>query len=414
MSATVTMSFGSMLLALRVVRLDHRAEHLLRALGRRQVRDVLGVEVLEVLHPPRRAARELRERHRLALDERLVEAAQELRAFLDDGEVGAEVRVEHLVEARELQRGVHLVGHRRAGLAPEALADAGPRARRRLDDDVLGGVVDGAPDLVRGVGRVERTGRAAVDALAAVDAHDVAEGLVQVRRNPRLVAAADGFEHADFLDVDARAHAAAAQDALVHVADDRIARLVFRHLRLGHVPEPVEVDAVLLGQRLQLAVVVALAAVALAVVRREQQVEDVPPRLAHLARVRLHFQRAGNRERAGRLQRPLPFHLDHADAAHARHAQVGVVAQRRYPHADPLRGVEHRRAHRHLDVGPVDGDRDLAANQLHHVAAHVHLLDLLAARRPRRVRSRFHFTAHRSPRIESWVSLSGPPVRCAA
>jgi hypothetical protein len=46
------------------------------------------------------------------------------------------------------------------------------------------------------------------------------------------------------------------------------------------VAEAEEVDAVLLGQRLQLAVVVADAGVALAVVLGEQQVEDVPAGLA--------------------------------------------------------------------------------------------------------------------------------------
>ena len=131
-----------------------------------------------------------------------------------------------LSKPASFERGVHLEGHRRAGLEAEALADAGARAGRGLDDHVLRRVVDGAPDLVGRVVGVERAGRAAVDALAAVDAHHVAERLVEEGRDPRLVAAADGLEHADFLQVDAGAHAAAAQDALVHVADDRVARLV--------------------------------------------------------------------------------------------------------------------------------------------------------------------------------------------
>ena len=114
------------------------------------------------------------------------------------------------------------------GSQAEALADARPRARRRLDDDVLRRVVDGAPDLVGRVVGVQRAGRAAVDALAAVDADHVAERLVQEGRDAGLVAAADGLEHADLLQVDAGADAAAAQDALVHVADDGVARLVHR------------------------------------------------------------------------------------------------------------------------------------------------------------------------------------------
>ena len=98
-----------------------------------------------------------------------------------------------------------------------------------------------------------------------------------------LVAAADGLEHADLLQVDAGAHAAAAADALVHVAHDGVARAVDLETRLLGVAEAEAVDAVLLGQRLQLAVAVAHAGVALAVVLAEQQVEHVPARHAHLA-----------------------------------------------------------------------------------------------------------------------------------
>ena len=65
-----------------VVGLDERAEHLLRALRARGVGQVLGVEVLEVLDPARRAARELRQGDlRVLADERLVQAQDELGAL---------------------------------------------------------------------------------------------------------------------------------------------------------------------------------------------------------------------------------------------------------------------------------------------------------------------------------------------
>ena len=124
---------------LGVVGLDERAEHLLRALGRRGVGQVLGVEVLEVLDPARRAARELRQGHVLvARHERAVEPLDELGALLDDREVGGEVGVEDAVEAGAAQGGVHLEGHRRAGLEAEQLAHRRARRRGGLDDDVLG------------------------------------------------------------------------------------------------------------------------------------------------------------------------------------------------------------------------------------------------------------------------------------
>ena len=90
----------------------------------------------------------------------------------------------------------------------------------------LVGVVDRRPDGVGLVFGVERAGGAAVDALAAVDADDLAQRAVAEGRDLGLVAAAHGLEHADLLQVDAGAHAAAAADALVHVAHDRVARVV--------------------------------------------------------------------------------------------------------------------------------------------------------------------------------------------
>ena len=62
--------------------------------------------------------------------------------------------------------------------------------------------------------------------------------------SPRL----HGLEHADLLQVDAGAHAAAAEDALVHVALDRVAGVVDLERGLVGVAEAEEVDAVLLGR----------------------------------------------------------------------------------------------------------------------------------------------------------------------
>jgi len=90
--------------------------------------------------------------------------------------------------------------------------------------------------------------------------------LVQESGDHRPVAPSNRFEHADFLQIDTGADAAPAQDALVQVADHGVARAIHRERCLGRVAEAEEVDTVLLCQRLQLAVVVAAARVALAVV----------------------------------------------------------------------------------------------------------------------------------------------------
>ncbi len=255
---------------------------------------------------------------------------------------------------------------------------------------------------------MQRAGRAAVDALPAVDADDVAERLVEVGPDARLVAAPDRLEHAHFLDVDAGPDASAAQHALVGVPNHGVARLVDRIPRLGDVAEPEVVDPVLLRQRLQLAVVVALAAVALAVVGREQQVHDVPARLAHLRRVGLHLDRRGHRVGARRLQRPLAFHLDDADPAHAGDAEVGMVAQRGDPDPQLLGGVEDRRAQRDLVVLAVDGDRDQSADVAGRFPARRrHVLALLADGCARRIEFLSVISAH-----GSFSGLNASSRRC--
>ena len=209
---------------------------------------------------------------------------------------------------------------------------------------------------------VQGADRAAVHTLAAVDADGRAERHVLEGLDGDLVAAADGLEHADFLDVDAGADAAAAADALVHVAHHAVARLVGLEQGLFGMPEGVLGDAVLLGQRLQLAVAVAHAAVALAAVLAEQQLEHVLAGHADLARVRLDVHRVDDREGAGRLQRPLALDLHDAHAADAGHVEVGVVAQRRDGDAGVLGGLEDGHAEGDLGLDAVDGDAHLGAD----------------------------------------------------
>ena len=84
----------------------------------------------------------------LLVDQGLLEAREQLGAFLHDGEVGGEVGVEHGVEAQPAQGRDHLAGHQRARRVAEALAQGRADGRRGLHDDVLGRVVERRPDLV--------------------------------------------------------------------------------------------------------------------------------------------------------------------------------------------------------------------------------------------------------------------------
>ena len=116
------------------------------------------------------------------------------------------------------------------------------------------------------------------------------------------------------------------------------------------------------------------------------------------SRVRLDLERRGDRVRARRLQRPLALDFHDADAADARDAQVRVVAQRRNPHPELLRRLEHRRAERHLHVLAVDGDRDQAADRAGGVLRGGDRFAPLAHRRARRVEVLSGVSAHRIPR----------------
>ena len=87
------------------------------------------------------------------------------------------------------------------------------------------------------------------------------------------IAAPDGLEHAHFLQVDAGAHAAAAEARTCSLSRtiEKLLRIV--HLISAASPDARSgryVDAVFLGERLELAVAVAHAGVALAVVLREE------------------------------------------------------------------------------------------------------------------------------------------------
>ncbi len=177
-----------------------------------------------------------------------------------------------------------------------------------------------------------------------------------------LVAAVDGFEDADLLQVDAGAHAAAAADALVHVAHDRVARVVDDGYRLVGMAEAELGDAVLLGQGLQFAVAVALAGVALAVVLGEQQLEHVPACETHAAAVGVDGHLVGHREGAGGLQGALAFDFDHADAADTGHVEVGMVAESGDVDPDGLGGLQDGRAEGDLGFDAVDAHRDGGAD----------------------------------------------------
>jgi hypothetical protein len=170
------------------------------------------------------------------------------------------------------------------------------------------------------------------------------------------------LQHADLLQVDAGADAAAAQDALVHVAHHGMAGLVHLVPRLVGMPEVEPVHSVFPGQVLELAIQVPGAGVAFAVVVGQQQVHDVATGLPHLGGVGLHRDGGGDGVGAGGVQAPLPLDLHQADATHAGDAQVLVVAQGGDADVELLGRLQDGGAQGHLDPVAVDGDGHLPAD----------------------------------------------------
>ena len=263
--------------------------------------------------------------------------------FLDDRQVGGEVGVEDGVEAQPPQGGDHLAGAGRAGGQAEALADGRADRGGRLHDDVHFRIGDGVPHAAGAPLLQEGRRGADVDALPALDADRFVHVRPVGRGDDGLEAAALLAQVVDALDLAADADAAAAEHALLGVADHRVARQVDRHFLAAALEVPCP-HAQRIGQVLQLAIAVALAGLAVLGVVVQQQFDDVAAGLADVGRVGLHLHALPHLLAAGGHVEAHPLDLDHAHAAGALQAQVGMVAEPRDADPQLLAGLHDGRA----------------------------------------------------------------------
>ena len=269
---------------LGIVGLGQRAEHLLRRLAGREVGQDLRMEVLGEQDPAGRTAGEHRQGHRFLVHQRPSQAREQFRAFLQDRHVGGEVRVEHGIESEPPQGGRHFAGDERAGRIAEALAQRGANGRRRLHDDMLVRIIDRVPHAVD-IGLLgdgaDGTDRGALAALHAGHRGQVA---IEGRADGGVEAASLRPTGADVLRLGADAHAATALDALAVVAHQAGRRQIDALARLlAGVADGA--NAEFGGERLQFAVLAAVARLAVAVVLGQQHLDHQAARLAHAARV---------------------------------------------------------------------------------------------------------------------------------
>ena len=265
-----------------VVGLGDRAEHLLRRLARREVRQHVGMEILHELDPAGRATREHRQGHRLLFDQGRFQPREQFGAFFEDRQVGGEVRVEHGAEAEAPQRGDHFAGHQRAGRIAEALAQRRPNRRRGLHDHVVVGLVERLPNVFDLIFFGDGADGADGGALAALHAGHGFQVVVERGADHGVEAAVLREQCADALRFEADAHAAAALDALAAVAHQGRRRGV--DPLAGFFAGVLDfADSQFGRQRLQFAVFVAVAGLAFAVVLGEEQFDDRLAGLADLA-----------------------------------------------------------------------------------------------------------------------------------
>ena len=150
---------------LRVISFHDRAEHLLRRLARRQVRELIGIIVLDKTNPTG-TARCYHGQRRVGI----VEPRNELRALFHYGHVRGHIDVEHFVKADCFERGDHFALDVRADGIAELLAERGANGGRSADNNRFARVGKQFFHVLDAVFFAKRARRANVDTLTASNA----------------------------------------------------------------------------------------------------------------------------------------------------------------------------------------------------------------------------------------------------
>ena len=317
--------FGLLADLFGVVALDDGAHHLMRGFAGAQMAQLIRIMGFDVLDPAGGAGGHHGQDHFLA-GEGLGDALQELGAFFHDGQVGGPVGVEHGVEAQTAQGRGQTAGLRGAGGNAEAFADAHADGGSGLHDHVLVGVVDGGPDAFLMVGLFQSANGADHGALTAESAVGIADRDILGGADQGLEAAVLSVQDADFLDLVADADAAAAEDALGHVAGEGFADVDVAEVLLAFVAA--FGDAQLQAQSLQFAGLVAFAGQAVAVMVGDQQLVQDLAGFAYALGIGEDLHTVAGFDHAGGLQTAGVAHfLDHADTAGAELVDAFQIAQ---------------------------------------------------------------------------------------
>ena len=271
-------------------------------------------------HPRRTAARKERE---------LLAGSQtrfEFPAFLGHGEVRAEGRVVHFVEAQAMHHRDETVHHVLARGEAESVAYGRAYGRSHLGHDLVLRIGKSGPYFIHGA--LDGNGARGTDHAALAAAYAVGFGQTAVvgGSDQRGHALAGKVQGVHGLNVVAHAHAVAAEYALARRAHDAVGAVVhivvFLRALEAYLPY-----AHALGQVLQMTVAVLVAYRAVAVVGGEQKLQQRPAVLAQFRRVGLDVHAVARAYRAGGEITAF-FVLDRAQSACAVHGKFGNVAER--------------------------------------------------------------------------------------
>ena len=213
-------------------------------------------------------------------------------------------------------------------MQPERFADGDAHRRSDLEHNALILVVQRAPYTADVVIHGDRGGGAYGGALAAADAVGLGELLVECRHYAQIGAAVRKVDDVHALDLLARAHAVAAEDALVWVAHDRGAGGIEREM-LARILKPDAAHTEAQRQPPQLARAGLFANGTVTVVRGKQKLDDHPAVFEQPGSVRLDGEPVARLHGAGGVD-AAPVVLHDAHTARAVNGEIGVVAQRRH------------------------------------------------------------------------------------
>ena len=194
------------------------------------------------VNPRRAAGSHDGEFHALVTAKERLEAVKDLRALLHDSKVCGKVSVKHVVKAKVAERGCQFSGNNCSGLQAEFLAKGHAYCRCGLCNHNLVRIAEVVQQPVSVVTFREGAGGAHSHALAAVCAVSILEHTVEGGCDCSFKATADGSQHAHRLDLVAHCLAAAAQDALVHIAGYGRGLLLLPHALLSLVGHPADIE----------------------------------------------------------------------------------------------------------------------------------------------------------------------------